>query len=211
MAWKKVMKKALAVGGPPTGRFSKWKVTPAVQIGADAPAKKPIPVPVGAKGYPKIKGVPPDVIIAISAASNTFGIPPEVSASVVQAAQSGDKRAQKDLKDAAKVYKAAQKGDPAAQRQMKAVAADMKSGYAPAAQKAAVLAAAVGTTKGMANYNRRQSIADANSKAARTLTIPSNPPYEIPMPASYFELISFGGLPEIPKHDFSPISFGVGV
>ena len=210
LAWKKVLKKSLAIGGPATGRFSQWKPFPAVQVGEDAPAK-PIPVPMGAKNYPKIKGVPPDVIVAISAASNTFGIPPAVSASVVQAAQAGDKRAQKDLKDAAKVYKAAQKGDPAAQRQMKAVAADMKSGYAPAAQKAAVLAAAVGTTKGMDNYKRRQANALSNAQSARTLVIPSNPPYEIPMPESYFRLISFGGLPEISKRDFSPISFGVGV
>jgi hypothetical protein len=114
-----------------------------------------------------------------------------VAASVIAAAKSGDPQAKKELIEASKVYKAAQKGDPSAKRQMASVAADMKAGYAPAAQKAAVLAAAVGTTKGGKNYKMRKMVqqrrAVAFANADRAQPVPN-----FFLPPSYFKIISFG-------------------
>lgn len=141
---------------------------------------------------PGIPGVPPDIMVALTASSNTFGIPPAVAASVIAAAKSGDPKARKELNDAARVYKAAQKGDPVARKQLAAVAADMKSGYAPAAEKAAVMSAAIGATKGKANYDKRQKAAAAQKSRAvaaavvqTPLASPCTPIWKCP--------ISFGG------------------
>jgi hypothetical protein len=109
-----------------------------------------------------IPGEPPDVLVAITAAANSMGIPPAVAGSVVAAARAGDKTAQAELNQAETVYKAAQKGDPVAQKAVAQVTKDAKSGYAPAARKAATLAAAVGLVKGRVLWTGRQ--AEAKNK-----------------------------------------------
>jgi hypothetical protein len=150
-------------------------------------------------------GASADVAVALKAASATFGLPPEVGASVLQAANAGDPTAQKELVEATKVYKAAQKGDPVALKQMNDVMRDMKAGYAPAAQKAAVMSAAVATDKGTKNYKMRQAHA---AKAARgktgtrpvlasrgSMMTPAYAPPATSYPKSFWEIlkpISFG-------------------
>lgn len=142
-------------------------------VGADKGKAKASPKgkPTASNVPPSIPGVPPDILVALTASANTLGVPPAVAASVVAAAKSGDPKARQELNEAARVYKAAQKGDPVARKQLAAVAADMKSGYAPAAQKAAVLSAAIGTTKGAANFKRRK-VQAARQHAMATAHLP---------------------------------------
>jgi hypothetical protein len=184
-------RKLLALGGSPIGLFSRIKVPTMASMrarawspftfGADAvglkwpkPRQKNYFIGAAAGVPPAIPGVPPDVLVALTASSNTFGIPPMVAASVIAAAKSGDPKARKELNDAARVYKAAQKGDPVARKQLAAVAADMKSGYAPAAQKAAVMSAAIGATKGKKNFDRRKAAqASRNTRAVAAAVVPT--------------------------------------
>jgi len=190
-----VFHRTLKIGGPATGLFSKWQPGKGgiITVGADAPKIMPKSKKVVDNGNipPPIPGVPPDVLVALTAASNTFGVPPMVAASVIAAAKSGDPQAKKELIEASKVYKAAQKGDPSAKRQMASVAADMKSGYAPAAQKAAVLAAAVGTAKGGKNYKMRQRVQQRRAVEFANADRPKAVP-DFFLPESYFKIISFG-------------------
>lgn len=199
--WRRLLKKAVRVGVSPIGALEGVRTPRSlVSVGADAPRKQTSPTkgpPASCSAYPPpIPGVPNDVIVAITAASNSLGVPPAVAASVVAAARSGDKKAQGELVSASRVYKAAQKGDPVAMRQMKGIAADMKTGYAPAAQKAAIMAAAVGSRKGAQNFERRKK---ARAAAMKTPMGPPPSPAQyfpdLPKPASYFRIISFGDGP----------------
>jgi hypothetical protein len=199
-----VFRRVLKVGGAPTGAFAKWDPTKKgiITIGADggkatgnspqATGQKTQTQKGQAQNYPAIPGVPADVIVALTAASNTFGVPPAVAASVITAARAGDPTAKKELVDASRVYKAAQLGDPTAKRQMAAVIADMKSGYAPAAQKAAVMAAAVGTTKGTKNLKMRKKVQENLTQRYAAADISKQMFPDSVWPASFFKIISYG-------------------
>jgi hypothetical protein len=133
---------------------------------AKAQSKVPSKAGVVSSQIPSsIPGEPPDVQVAIAAAASSMGVPPAVAGSVIAAAHAGDKNAKRELDQAEAVYRAAQKGDAVAKKAMAKVVADAKSGYAPAAQKAAIMAAAVGTLKGRAMWQSRKSkeIKDTNS------------------------------------------------
>jgi hypothetical protein len=125
--------------------------------GAEKKKIKGAPSQVSPEIPSSIPGEPPDVQVAIAAAAKSMGVPPAVAGSVIAAAHAGDKNAQKELNQAEEVYRAAQRGDPMAKKAMAKVVADAKGGYAPAAQKAAVMAAAVGTLKGRAMWQSRKT------------------------------------------------------
>jgi hypothetical protein len=146
---------ATGVTGATCGAAAKGRVVPSSEIPSSIP------------------GEPPDVQVAIAAAAESMGVPPAVAGSVIAAAHAGDKNAKRGLDQAEAVYRAAQKGDPVAKQAMAAVVADAKSGYAPAAQKAAVMAAAVGTLKGRALWQDRKAKEgkkNALAKKEQTLT-----------------------------------------
>lgn len=105
---------------------------------------------------PPIPGTPVDVNVATAAAARTMGVPPAVAASTIAASKAGDPQAKRGLAEAARVYNAAKKGDPIAKQQIARVKDDTKAGYAPAAQKAVFLAAAVGQSKGKKNAAARK-------------------------------------------------------
>jgi hypothetical protein len=202
-----VLRKALRVGGSPTGRFAAWKPYKKgsiISIGADADPATKKAAKVKSKALlpalPPIPGVPNDVLVALTAASNSMGVPPEVAASVVAAARAGDPTAKKELADAARVYKAAQKGDPVAKKQMAAVVSDMKTGYGPAAQKAAVMSAAVGTVKGTKNFQLRQKAKAESARRFAAAKPVSALPESFLHPSSpwYAKILSYGVGPGVP-------------
>ena len=137
--------------------------------GAEKKKIKGAPSQVSPEIPSSIPGEPPDVQVAIAAAAKSMGVPPAVAGSVIAAAHAGDKNAQKELNQAEEVYRAAQRGDPMAKKAMAKVVADAKGGYAPAAQKAAVMAAAVGTLKGRAMWQSRKTKELKDAKKNRAI------------------------------------------
>jgi hypothetical protein len=119
-------------------------------------AKKPAAKPSAAVP-PPIPGEPVDTNVAVTAAANSMHVPPAVAMSIVAAAHAGDKNARKGIEEAAAVYKAAQKGDPVAKKQLAAVTKDAKDRDPAALQKAAFMAAAVGTLKGRKLHKQRKA------------------------------------------------------
>lgn len=103
-----------------------------------------------------IPGEPVDVMVAITGAAKSFGIPPEVAVSALAAAKAGEKDAQKKLADAEKLYASASEGDPTAVKQIAGIAKGAKAKKGPEAQAAAFLAAAIGSEKGWSLYKKRK-------------------------------------------------------
>lgn len=105
---------------------------------------------------PPIPGEPIDVMVAITAAANTMGVPPAVAVSTLAAAKTGDKNAKRELGAAKAVYEAARKGDAIAMAQMSKAQEAAKTGDPEALRKLAFLAAATGSVKGWENFKSRK-------------------------------------------------------
>ena len=160
-------------------------------MGAELIGATPPPPTIAFQVPAPIPGEPADVLIALTAAANSMGIPPEIPASMIAARNAGDKGADKEIGDALAVYRAAQKGKKAARAQIAAVTKDSKAGKPDAMRRAAALAAAIGLAKGRSTFQDRKHAQKGQQEAQDRARVVAQVPGATATRGG-FKLIRFG-------------------